>query len=75
MAAPRESKRTTFMADEVEASFHEMQLNVASRSKYGELRKARSAGHDIPQQQPAIVVQAIKDVLNESKSLRSDGAR
>jgi pimeloyl-ACP methyl ester carboxylesterase len=48
-----------------ESAMQAMQKDLASRSKYGELRVAEHSGHDIELEQPEIVVKAIDDVLSE----------
>jgi pimeloyl-ACP methyl ester carboxylesterase len=48
-----------------ESAMQAMQRDLASRSKYGELRVAEHSGHDIELDQPEMVVQAINDVLRE----------
>ena len=57
------------MAKQSEAVFHVLQKDLASRSKYGELREAEKSGHYIQRDQPELVVQAIKDVIRESATL------
>jgi pimeloyl-ACP methyl ester carboxylesterase len=57
------------MAKESEAVFHVLQKDLASRSKYGELREAKTSGHYIQRDQPEVVIQAIKDVIRESATL------
>jgi len=57
------------MAKQSEAVFHVLQRDLASRSKYGELREAEKSGHYIQRDQPELVVQAIKDVIRESATL------
>jgi hypothetical protein len=43
-----------------------MQVDLSTRSKYGELRIAEKSGHYIQTQQPELVVKAIHDVLGQS---------
>ena len=57
------------MAKESEAVFHVLQKDLASRSKSGELREAKTSGHYIQRDQPEVVIQAIKDVIRESATL------
>ena len=57
------------MAKQSEAVFHVLQKDLASRSKYGELREAEKSSHYIQRDQPELVVQAIKDVIRESATL------
>jgi len=55
-------------ANKVEAAWHEMQLDLVHRSKYGELREAKG-GHLIPDEQPELVSRSVVDVLNRIKAL------
>jgi pimeloyl-ACP methyl ester carboxylesterase len=48
-----------------ESVMQSMQKDLASRSKYGELRVAEHSGHDIELEQPDMVAKAICDVLRE----------
>jgi pimeloyl-ACP methyl ester carboxylesterase len=57
------------MAKQSEAVFHVLQKDLASRSKYGELREAEKSGHYIQRDQPELVIQAIKDVIRESAKI------
>ena len=57
------------MAKQSEAVFHVLQKDLASRSKYGQLREAKKSGHYIQRDQPELVIQAIKDVIRESARL------
>jgi len=50
-------------------TWHAMQLDLSSRSKYGELRVAEKSGHFIQLQQPKIVIQATHDVLGKARAL------
>jgi pimeloyl-ACP methyl ester carboxylesterase len=50
----------------IEKSLHAMQQDLASRSTQGELRTAQHSGHDIPNEEPDMVVLAVKDVLTKS---------
>jgi pimeloyl-ACP methyl ester carboxylesterase len=47
----------------LEAAWHEMQVDLASRSLHGQLRRAEDSGHYIQIQQPGLVVTAIRDVM------------
>jgi pimeloyl-ACP methyl ester carboxylesterase len=51
-------------AVEVEAMMLRLQQDLASRSRYGELRTAEHSGHFIQIEEPDVVVQAIRDVLD-----------
>ena len=54
---------------DLKTTWHAMQLDLTSRSKYGQLRIAEKSGHFIQQQQPEVVVGAIRDVLDRSRFL------
>ncbi|MDE1178483.1 MAG: alpha/beta hydrolase [Edaphobacter sp.] len=54
-------------AAEFEATMHEMQLDLASRSSKGELRTAKKSGHDIMLDEPEFVTTAIRDVWNAAR--------
>ncbi|HMD77008.1 MAG TPA: alpha/beta fold hydrolase [Terracidiphilus sp.] len=56
-------------AQQAEDAMHALQLDLASRSKYGELRKAEHSGHDIPMEEPQAVVKAIQDILSRTKPI------
>jgi hypothetical protein len=50
----------------IEETLHAMQQDLASRSAKGKLRMARQSSHDIPNEEPQAVLQAIADVIAES---------
>lgn len=50
----------------IEKAVHAMQQDLSSRSTQGELRKAQLSSHDIPNEEPEMVVQAVRDVLTKS---------
>jgi pimeloyl-ACP methyl ester carboxylesterase len=54
------------MAKQSEAVFQLLEKDLANRSKYGQLRVAEMSGHYIQRDQPALVTQAIRDVVRES---------
>jgi len=54
------------MAKQSEAVFQLLQKDLASRSKYGQLRVAEKSSHYIQRDQPELVTQAIKDVIRET---------
>jgi hypothetical protein len=61
------------MAQQSETVFHVLQKDLASRSKYGQLRQAKQSGHYIQRDRPDVVVQAIRDVMDKNaKQSRSD---
>jgi pimeloyl-ACP methyl ester carboxylesterase len=51
---------------DLKTTWHSMQVDLSTRSKYGELRIAEKSGHYIQTQQPELVVKAIHDVLGQS---------
>jgi pimeloyl-ACP methyl ester carboxylesterase len=57
------------MAKQSEAVFYILQKDLASRSKYGQLREAKKSGHYIQRDEPELVSQSIKDVIRESITL------
>jgi pimeloyl-ACP methyl ester carboxylesterase len=50
---------------EIEAMMREEQRDLASRSRYGEVRTAEQSGHFIQLDQPEMVVQAVRDVWDK----------
>lgn len=50
----------------IEKAIHAMQQDLVARSTQGELRKAQHSGHDIPNEEPEMVVKAVRDVLTKS---------
>lgn len=63
------------MAKQSEAVFHILQEDLAKRSKYGQLREAKTSGHYIQRDQPELVIQSIKDVIQKSATLNRVGPR
>jgi len=57
------------MAQKSEVIFHVLQQDLASRSKYGQLREAKASGHYIQRDQPELVTRAIRGVIRQSASL------
>jgi pimeloyl-ACP methyl ester carboxylesterase len=55
------------MAQQSETVFHDLQRDLASRSKYGRLRQAKQSIHYIQRDQPDVVLHGIMDVIRESK--------
>jgi hypothetical protein len=52
---------------QLEQIMHELQRDLASRSSKGQLRTAKESGHDIPAKEPKEVVNAIRDVLRQTR--------
>ena len=57
------------MAKQSEAVLHVLQKDLASRSKYGELREAEKSGHYIQRDRPELVIQAIRTSSERAPSL------
>jgi len=55
-------------AELAEKTMHALQVDLASRSSRGELRKADQSGHDIPNEQPDAIVRAVRDVVARALS-------
>lgn len=55
-------------------TWDQMQHDLASRSRYGVLRIADKSGHFIQSYQPDVVIQAIHDVLDQVRQLRSESS-
>ena len=53
--------------DQINAAWHSFQVDLSSRSKYGQLRAVVGSGHAMHQQKPEAIAQAIRDVLEEVK--------
>jgi hypothetical protein len=54
-------------ADDVEKLWLDLQIDLASQSSTGRLVLAERAGHRISEMRPDLVIQAIKDVVTESR--------
>jgi pimeloyl-ACP methyl ester carboxylesterase len=52
--------------DRLAMDWHALQVDLASRSKYGRLREVNS-GHVIAREQPDIVVESIRDIFERTK--------
>jgi hypothetical protein len=57
------------MAKQSEAVFHVLQKDLASRSKRGQLREAKTSGHYIQRDQPELITQSIRDIIRETATL------
>lgn len=53
----------------IEKAVHAMQQDLAARSTQAELRKAQHSGHDIPNEEPEMVVKAVRDVITQSATV------
>lgn len=58
--------------DRMAVEWHRLQMDLASRSRYGKLIEADS-GHAMAVQQPAIVVDSIRDVIRQASALKRGG--
>ncbi len=56
--------------DRLAVDWHNLQADLASRSKYGRLIETNS-GHFIAGEQPEVVVKAVRDVIEQAESLRA----
>lgn len=54
--------------DRLAVDWHELQVDLAGRSKFGKLIECR-AGHMIATEQPEIVVESIRDVMRQAEAL------
>ena len=59
--------------DRLAVAWHELQMDLASRSKYGRLVETNS-GHFMAGEQPEIIVESIRNVIEQAETLRR-GAR
>ena len=65
-AAP--SSEPTNALPAVDKTWHEMQVDLSHRSTCAQLWEAPKEGHDIPDEQPELVVRAVRKVLTEIKN-------
>lgn len=54
--------------DRLAVDWHELQMDLAGRSKFGKLIECRS-GHMIATEEPEIVVESIRDVIRQAETL------
>ena len=54
--------------DAVNAEWHDHQVDLAKRSKYGQLRAVADSGHLMHQQKPDAVADAIQEVVKEVRA-------
>ncbi len=52
----------------IDKTWHEMQVDLSRRSTCAQLWEAPKEGHDIPDEQPALVVRAVRKVLTEIRN-------
>jgi pimeloyl-ACP methyl ester carboxylesterase len=60
--------------DQLAVDWHTLQLDLAGRSRYGKLIETTS-GHVMAVEQPKIVVESIRDVIRQAKTLKSGALR
>jgi pimeloyl-ACP methyl ester carboxylesterase len=61
-------------ADRYAVKLHELQADLAGRSKFGKLIET-NGGHMIPTEQPQIVSESIRDVMKQAEALRDASQR
>jgi pimeloyl-ACP methyl ester carboxylesterase len=54
---------TQSQCDRINQAWHDMQVDLSKRSKFGELRPIAGSGHAMQQQKPDAIAQAVHDVL------------
>jgi pimeloyl-ACP methyl ester carboxylesterase len=59
---------TQQQVDAINSEWHNFQVDLASRSKYGELRSVAGSGHLMHQQKPEAIADAIHDVVKQVQS-------
>lgn len=59
--------------DRLAVVWHTLQMDLASRSKYGKLIET-SSGHLMPVEQPEAIVDAVRDVIREAEALKNGAA-
>jgi pimeloyl-ACP methyl ester carboxylesterase len=61
---------TSQQIDGINAAWHSFQVDITSRSKYGQLRVVDRSGHAMQQQRPDAIANAIQDVVHQVQSKR-----
>lgn len=54
--------------DAINDEWHNLQVDLAQRSKYGQLRSVAGSGHRMHQQRPDAIEDAIQDVVKQTRS-------
>jgi pimeloyl-ACP methyl ester carboxylesterase len=54
--------------DALNAEWHDHQVDLAKRSKYGQLIAVTGSGHFMHQQKPDVVAEAILDVVQQVRA-------
>jgi len=58
---------TQQQVDAINSEWHNFQVDLAGRSKYGEYRLVAGSGHLMHRQKPDAIAQAVEDVIGEVK--------
>jgi hypothetical protein len=61
--------------DAINDEWHNCQVDLARRSKYGQLRSVAGSGHRMHQQRPDAIADAIQDVVKQIRSESVGGMR
>jgi len=56
---------TEAQCDRINQAWHDMQVDLSKRSKFGELRPITGSGHAMQQQKPGAIAQAVHDVFDQ----------
>jgi pimeloyl-ACP methyl ester carboxylesterase len=56
---------TQAQCDQLNRAWHDFQVDLSSRSRYGQLRAIAGSGHLMQQQKPEAISQAVSDVINQ----------
>jgi pimeloyl-ACP methyl ester carboxylesterase len=59
---------TPQQVDAINTDWHNYQVDLAARSKYGQLRVVAGSGHRMNQQRPDAIADAIQDVVKKARS-------
>ena len=61
-------------ADRLAVDWHDLQVDLAGRSKYGKLIETQS-GHVMAVEQPEVIVESIREVIRQAQTLKKDSGR
>ncbi len=56
---------TQAQCDQINRAWHDFQVDLSRRSRYGQLRAIAGSGHLMQQQKPEAISQAVSDVINQ----------
>jgi pimeloyl-ACP methyl ester carboxylesterase len=62
---------TQTQCDQINDTWHSLQVDLSHRSKYAQLRVVQGSGHAMHQQKPEAIAQAIHDVLQQVAAAKS----